>query len=249
MLSLNGLRTTWAIGNAGTQASGLWEFLTENAMSKQLHPAKAAVNGMLAAFLARRGFTGASSIYEGEKGFFRATSMDFNPEVATEGLGIGHYAIDQCSIKKHASCGHTHSAVDAVLDLVTQHAISPENIEHIDVRLYDQALDLLEKIKPTSPFFEKFCLPFCIATAAIYRQVGLDAFTEKRLEDPAILRLMDCISLRRDPELTPLFPEKYCAVVTLKTRKGEMLTARIEDPRERPKIQCLPARLSRNIGK
>jgi len=244
LLSLDKSQTTWAIGNAGTQASGLWEFLTDNAMSKQLHPAKAAVNGLLAAFLAQKGFTGPASIYEGEKGFFRATSTDFNLDAAAAGLGGGRYAIEECSIKKHASCGHTHSAVDAVLELVTEHGIAPEAIDRVDVRLYDQAMDLLEKVKPTTPFFAKFCLPFCIATAAVYRQVGLEAFTEERLGDPAVLGMMDRITLRRDPALTPLFPEKFCAVVSLRTKAGESLTTRVEDPKGTPENPMSPREIT-----
>jgi len=244
LLSLDKSQTTWAIGNAGTQASGLWEFLTDNAMSKQLHPAKAAVNGILAAFLAQKGFTGPASIYEGEKGFFRATSTDFNLGAATAGLGEGRYAIEECSIKKHASCGHTHSAVDAVLALVTEHGILPDDVDHVDVRLYDQAMDLLEKVKPTTPFFAKFCLPFCIATAAVYRQVGLEAFTEERLGDPAVLRMMDRITLHRDSALTPLFPEKYCAVVSLRTKAGESLMSRVEDPKGTPENPMSPQEIT-----
>ena len=59
---------------AGTQAAGLWEFNADGAMSKHLHPGKAAFNGVLAADLARAGFTGATRILEGERGFFRATT-------------------------------------------------------------------------------------------------------------------------------------------------------------------------------
>ena len=65
-----------ALGSAGTQAAGLWEFNADGAMSKHLHPGKAAFNGVLAADLARAGFTGATRILEGERGFFRAMSTD-----------------------------------------------------------------------------------------------------------------------------------------------------------------------------
>jgi 2-methylcitrate dehydratase PrpD len=59
-----------ALGSAGTQAAGLWEFNADGAMSKILHPGKAAFNGILSADLARIGFTGATRILEGERGFF-----------------------------------------------------------------------------------------------------------------------------------------------------------------------------------
>jgi 2-methylcitrate dehydratase PrpD len=87
LLPLDPQQMVWALGSAGTQAAGLWEFLVESAMSKQLHPGKAAMNGILAALLAQQGFTGAEHILEGEKGFCRATSRDYDFSGAMDGLG------------------------------------------------------------------------------------------------------------------------------------------------------------------
>ena len=72
-----------ALGTAGTQAAGLWEFNADGAMSKHLHPGKAAFNGVLAADLARAGFTGATRILEGERGFFRAMSASHDADRAS----------------------------------------------------------------------------------------------------------------------------------------------------------------------
>ncbi|MBW1973091.1 MAG: MmgE/PrpD family protein [Deltaproteobacteria bacterium] len=234
LLSLDQDKTTWSIGSAGTQASGLWEFLTDNAMSKQLHPAKAAVNGIFSAFLAQKGFTGATSIFEGEKGFFKATSSDFDLKKATYKLGEDNFKILECSLKKHASCGHTHSSIDAVLDILSEHPIPPDNIEKINVSLYSQALDLLNKVKPTTPFFAKFSLPFCIATAVIYRKVDLDAFTEQRLKDQSILRMMEKIFVKRDEMLSNLYPEKWSAIVTIVTKDGSSYQKRVDHPKGDP---------------
>jgi len=98
-------------GDAGRRSMGV---LTNNAMSKQLHTGKAALNGLLSALLAQRGFTGARKILEGEKGFFKATSSDFDGAKCLANLGKEFY-FERNSIKYHASCGHTHSAIDAVL--------------------------------------------------------------------------------------------------------------------------------------
>ena len=67
LLDLNEDETVWAVGNAGTQSCGLWEFLSASAMSKHLHTARGAESGVLAALLAEQGFTGPDSILEGEK--------------------------------------------------------------------------------------------------------------------------------------------------------------------------------------
>lgn len=234
LLSLDRKQTAWALGNAGTQASGLWEFLGENAMSKQFHPGKAAMNGILAATFARKGFTGATSIYEGEKGFFQATSENSNPVGAVEKIGSGVYKITETSIKKHASCGHTHSALDAVIDLVTSHSLGAEDISRIDVGLNSSAFDLLAKVKPTTPSLARFSIPFCVATAVIFNRVGLEAFAEERLRDREVLRIADSVFLHEDEELTVCFPDKMSAMVTIETKAGDILVAHVHDPKGTP---------------
>src|SRR5207244_9258338 len=76
-----------ALGSAGTQAAGLWEFLRDAADSKQLHTAKAAADGLLAAYLAREGFTGARRILEGTQGMAAGMSRDADPMRLVDRLG------------------------------------------------------------------------------------------------------------------------------------------------------------------
>jgi len=103
----------------GTQAAGLWEFNADGAMSKHLHPGKAAMNGVLAADLAARGFTAATRILEGERGFFRATSTGADVSRVTVGLGSQWKVSENC-YKLHSCCGHTHTAIDTAQDLRTR---------------------------------------------------------------------------------------------------------------------------------
>src|SRR5262249_27378022 len=86
LLKLNAAQMLNALGSAGTQAAGLWEFNADGSMSKHLHPGKAAFNGILAADLAFQGFTGATRILEGERGFFRAMSDSCDATRVTSGL-------------------------------------------------------------------------------------------------------------------------------------------------------------------
>src|SRR5579863_8036508 len=118
ILRLDPARMLDALGTAGTQAAGLWEFNADGAMSKHLHPGKAAMNGILAADLAREGFTGASRILEGERGFFRATSETPDVSRITDGLGE-RWKIGENGYKLHSCCGHTHTAIDLALSFRT----------------------------------------------------------------------------------------------------------------------------------
>jgi len=230
ILGLNQEQTVWALGSAGTQAAGLWEFLVESAMSKQLHPAKAAADGLLAALLAQKGFTGAGKILEGDKGFFKATSNDYDPDRCVKNLGRD-FLFERNSLKYYASCGHTHSAVEAALRATNGRKLKPGGIKGVAVRVYRQSLDLLKKVEPTTPYAAKFSLPFCVASALRFGRVGLQEFTEARIKDPEILELMPRIKVEADPDLTKAYPGRWPARVEIVYADG----SRIEGASDYPK--------------
>lgn len=110
------------LGSAGTQAAGLWEFLRDAADSKQLHTAKAAADGLLAAYLTADGLSGARHILEGEQGMAAGMSSDADPERLVDRLG-SRWALLETSFKFHASCRHTHPAADALLALMQREGL------------------------------------------------------------------------------------------------------------------------------
>jgi 2-methylcitrate dehydratase PrpD len=235
ILGLSRPEAAMALGSAGTQAAGLWEFLVDGAMSKQLHPAKAAADGVLAALLAEQGFTAATRIFEGEKGFCRAMSDGADLGRLTEGLGTTPPRILANSFKAHAACYHTHSAIDAALTIRRQASLQPADIKAVRISLYPAALDLLEKVDARDPYAAKFNIPFCVATALVYGQIGLSAFTADRLADPKVQGVARRISLVRDAELGKAYPECWPAVVEITTRAGQSHTARVDFPRGDPR--------------
>ncbi|MBI3122490.1 MAG: MmgE/PrpD family protein [candidate division NC10 bacterium] len=235
ILGLSKQELAAALGSAGTQAAGLWEFLVDGAMSKQLHPAKAAADGLLAALLAEQGFTAASRIFEGDKGFCRAMAKEPDLGRLTQGLGTTPLRILSTSFKAHAACYHIHSAIDAVLEIRRKHSLQATEVKKVHIALYPAALDLLEKVEPQDPYAAKFNIPFCVATALVYGQVAISAFTTDRLHDPKIRGVMERISLARDPELGKAYPERWPAVAEITTRAGETHVARIDFPRGDPK--------------
>ncbi|MDO8491595.1 MAG: MmgE/PrpD family protein, partial [Dehalococcoidia bacterium] len=245
ILKLDAERMVWALGSAGTQASGLWEFLIDGAMSKQLHPAKAAVNGLLAALLAHKGFTAATRILEGEKGFIRATAPEFNLDRITDGLerGMTHYRIQGVSFKIHASCRHTHPAIDAALALVKQHNLLPEDVEAVKALVYSGAMDLLGKVEVTSPFSAKFSMPYCLATAIVHRDAGLSRFTEAALANSQTRALMQRVTLEVDPELDRLYPQKWAQSVEIRTRSGKLFRLQVDFPKGDPENPLTPGEL------
>ena len=233
LLALNEDQFAWAMGSAVTQAAGLWEFLVESAMSKQLRPGKAAMNGLLAALLAKEGFTGARRILEGEKGFFRATSKNFDEDKCTADLGKIFYG-DRNSIKFHASCGHTHSAIDAVLLATGGKIMKPQEVAEVSIQVYQAAVDLLGNVEAKSPYLAKFNLPFCVATALTFGHVQLGDFNEERLDHADIRNLMAKVRFAVDPELTKVYPRKWPARVAITLADGRKLEAFNEYPKGDP---------------
>lgn len=234
LLRLTPEQMVWALGSAGTQSAGLWEFLVDGAMSKQLHLAKAAADGLLAALLAQQGFTGARKIIEGEKGLARATST--TPDLArlTDGLSDRPFRILENSFKVHAACYHIHSTIDAVLALKAKHHFNPAEVRKIHVRLYSAAIDLLAKVQPTSPYAAKFSIPYCIATALLHGHVGLGDFHEEGIRDRTLQRLMSAVELERDPELDKVYPDRWPAIVAVETVTGKRHEARVDYPKGDP---------------
>src|SRR5918992_3467256 len=131
-----------ALGSAGTQAAGLWEFLRDAAGSKQLHTSKAAADGLLSAYIARDGFTGATRILEGKQGMAARMSSDPDPAKLTDGLGR-RCAVLETSFKFHASCRHTHPAADALLQAMHEHHLTADRIARVRAHVHEAAIDVL----------------------------------------------------------------------------------------------------------
>jgi len=240
LLKLSPEHIVEALGSAGTQAAGLWQFLEDGAMSKQLHPAHAATAGILSAELALGGFTSAKKIFEGSRGFLAAMSDDANSKALTVGLGET-YRITTNSFKKHASCRHTHSAIDAALKLRNENRVYREAVHHMEVRIYPAGYDLLHGVQPTTAYSAKFCLPFTVAAAIARGRVSLAEFDD--LGAPDIQTMMVRISVTPEPELAREYPEKWPAQVIATLESGESVSATVEYPKGDAKNPLTPQEL------
>ncbi len=234
LLGLDAQRMLHAFGSAGTQAAGLWEFLRDAADSKQLHTAKAAANGLLAAYLAREGVTGASRVLEGDQGMAAGMSRDADATRLAAALGE-RWAVNETSIKYHASCRHTHPAADALLEIVTEHDLAPEDIARITARVYRAALDVLGPVTdPRTVHQSKFCMGFVLAQIAVRRSASVLDFTDAALADPALRKLVGNVAMVLDPEVDRAYPAQWSAVVDVETRDGRLLSRRVAVPKGDP---------------
>lgn len=240
LFQLDAEQTLHCLGSAGTQAAGLWEFLKEGAMSKTLHAGKAAMNGVLSAWLAKEGFTAATSILEGEKGFCLAMTPAAHLEKLTEGLGSGKFKIDENSFKPYACCKHCHSAINAVQLLCAdyrQKGLSADQIVRILIRTNGVADNLVNNPNPQNAYGSKFSIQYCVAAAIRYGQVGIAEFAENRLHDAELRRLMSTVTVVVDAELDGAFrekPDRWSVWITITTQNGEEYKQFIEYPKGDP---------------
>jgi 2-methylcitrate dehydratase PrpD len=223
-----------ALGSAGTQAAGLWEFLRDAADSKQLHAAKAAADGLLATCLAREGFTGAKRILEGEQGMAAGMSKDADPAKLTDRLG-SRWAILETSYKWHASCRHTHPAADALLQLMRREELSHDQIAEVCARVHQGAIDVLGPVvKPQTVHQAKFSMGTVLGLIAVHTKAGLDEFEQHALTDPRVAAFRERVKMLRDDEVDAAYPRRWIGKVEVRTTDGRTCAARVEIPKGDP---------------
>ncbi|MBL0936838.1 MAG: MmgE/PrpD family protein [Rhizobiaceae bacterium] len=207
-------RAVWALGNAGAQSGGVWEFLSAGAMSKHLHTARAAEAGVIAALLAREGFTGADTILEGEKGFFAAFCKDPVPEAVLADPDAP-WALLETSIKPWPCCRHTHPAIDAALALNAR--LDGATPDEIRVETYRAALDVCDRPEPADPFGAKFSLQHCAAEAIRTGAITTSSFDGDHRDATRGLCAVTTVSV--DPAIEAAYPGAWGASV--KARVGD----------------------------
>lgn len=234
LLALNADGMQNALGSAGTMAAGLWEFLRDAADSKQLHTAKAAADGLMAAFLTRDGFTGAREILEGRQGMAAGMSNDADPRWLTDGLGT-RWAIAETSFKFHASCRHTHPAADALLALMKEQHVKAGDIVAVTAHVHQGALDVLGPVTdPRTVHQSRFSMGFVLALIALHGRAGLADFTDAALREPRLREFHDKVRMELDPEIDQAYPRQWMGRVAVQTRDGRMLEQRITSPKGDP---------------
>ena len=232
LLQLDSAKTLHAIGSAGTQAAGLWEFLRDAADSKQLHTAKAAVDGLLAAYIARDGFTGASRIVDGEQGMMAGMSRDGYAGKLVDRLGE-RWALLETSFKFHASCRHTHPAANALLEIAKR--IAPGQIAHVRAHVHQAAIDVLGLAEAAQNVHQsKFSMGFVLALIAVRKRASIIDFTEAALADPQLRAFQKKVEMVYDPEIDAAYPARWIGLVEVETCDGQRLSTRVEVPKGDP---------------
>lgn len=225
---------THLLGNAGTQAAGLWEFLRDAADSKQLHTAKAAADGVLAAYLTADGLTGARNILEGEQGLAAGMSSDADPTRLSSQLGE-RWALVETSFKFHASCRHTHPAADALLRLMQREGLGHAQIASVVAHVHQAAIDVLGRVEvPTTVHQAKFSMGTVLGLIAVHGSAQLLEFRDLALSDPHVAAFRQKVSMQLDPQVDAAYPARWLGRVSVTTTDGRTFSGAIDDPKGDP---------------
>jgi len=233
LLGLDAQGMRHAFGSAGTQSAGLWEFLRTAADSKQLHTAHAAAAGLMSAYLAQDGFTGADRILDGPQGMAAGMSSDADATRLTDGLGT-RWATAETSFKYHASCRHTHPAADALAQVMREHQLQPEDLARVVTHVHQGAIDVLGPvIDPATVHQSKFSMGTVLALVARFGHAGLPEF-EQHYRDEVTVRLRERVEMVLDAEVDGAYPRRWIGKVTVHTADGRSLHGRIDEPKGDP---------------
>jgi len=220
LLKLNPEQMLNAIGSAGTQAAGLWEFLRDAADSKQLHTAHAAGAGLTAAYLAQDGFTGARQILEGAQGMAAGMSSDADLSRLTDRLGE-RWALPETSFKFHASCRHTHPAADALQQVLRRDKLRPEDIAGVVALVHQGAIDVLGPVTdPKTVHQSKFSMGTVLGLIAQFDSAGLSQFDDS-YNAAAVTAFRGKVSMQLDAEVDSAYPARWIGKVIVTTHDGQ----------------------------
>ena len=226
LLRLDAEQTANALGAAGTQAAGLKGVY--GSMGKALHPGKAAMDGMLAAFLARRGFTASTSILERDNGVLQVLSTDPQPELVTAGLGQD-WTLPDNGFKPYACGSLTHPTIEAVIGLRDAHGLRPDQIESVRATVNDYVSWVTGKAEPTTGLEGKFSIFHSAAVAAVDGAASVRQFTDERVNDPVVRDMRGRVSIVVDDQLP-----KDAATVELALTDGRRVTSTVSHNKGTP---------------
>ena len=218
-----------ALGVVGSMASGIIEYLAEGTWTKRMHAGWAAQSGMRAALLARAGFSGPRTVFEGVHGFFHgfANTTTGNFDAVTGDFGT-RWLTQTLAFKLYPCGTMTHPYIDCARRLGAR-GIKPDDVVEMvcDVgegtvhRLWEP---LAAKQTPKNGYSGKFSTPYCIAAGFIRGNVGLSDFSDAAVKEPAVVALAQKVRYRIDPN-NP-YPDNFTGHIRATLRDGSVIEER-----------------------
>jgi 2-methylcitrate dehydratase PrpD len=224
LLGLAGARLAHTLGIAASMASGIR--VNFGTMTKPLHVGRAAENGVTAALLAARGFTADPNGLDGPWGFFSVHGGGLGEEKTTEGFGKTWSIVEPgVSIKPYPSGILTHQSMDAMLKLVLEHELAPEQVERIAFFAGGNILKPIRYPIASNHLEAKFCMPALLAMIVLRRQAGRQEFSDAFVASDAMQAMQRRIKTELDSAIEAQGTDLIRSRIELATRDGRSLIA------------------------
>ncbi|OGK79676.1 MAG: hypothetical protein A2X52_04830 [Candidatus Rokubacteria bacterium GWC2_70_16] len=230
LLGLDAAQTRMALATAASQSSGLKENF--GTMTKPFHAGHAARSGVLAALLAREGWTASEQALEGPQGWVSVLGAGARRLEALATLGAPWKILTTgIAVKPYPSCAGTHAIIDGTLDLKRTHGLRPEQVAEITVGVNAMVPRVLIHHDPHTGLEAKFSAEFAAAAALCEERVGIATFQDDKARSGAIRDLMARVRVEVDPEIPSDLERHMWSRVTIRLTDGRMLRV---GPREVP---------------
>jgi len=206
-------------------------------MMKNTVDPMATQSGVLAALLAEKGYSGPEHVLDGKEGLTHCFGPEWKLNILTDGLGKS-WRITQCGMKAFPTEALTHTPISAVLALVKDNHLKPDDVVKVHIRTTARGADILSdpsKYDPHTKETADHSLPYVIAAAIAERQVTPLQFTMEKIMDPAIRAQLNKIVVVADPEIENVFPALQRVIATITTTDGRELSKQLDYPKGDPR--------------
>ena len=245
LLNLDTDQIVSALGMAGTQSSGVWAFLGDGSNCKVLHTARAAADGMEAAFLAKAGMTGPEHIFEAKDGGL-LTAMSDGGDLKKLSAGLGTvYEILNMDMKPYPCCRSAHGVIDAAFE-IRKELLKKADLERTslekqiaDIRQvqietylvgYKQCAVSEGCLNPKTTLDAKFSTPYAAAAALLYGKISMKEFELEVVEGTEIQRLLHKVHVEPSDEFTKQYPKHWGCRMKVLQQDGTGYEKEIRDP-------------------
>jgi len=221
LLGLNRDEMTRAFGIAASSFTGVKQNM--GSMTKPYHAGRAAESGVRACLLAKWGYTSKPNAFEGPQGYVHVFSSAPRWNHIDDLGKVWEIVERPPFVKPHPSCGGTHASMNALLQLILEHDIKPEDVEYVDVGANEGVPGQLLYNDPKDTLEAKFSIEFCLSLLLKYRKWGLALHTQEMVDNPEIRALYPKIKVHVDEELSKRLPPEFAdltSIVTVKMKDG-----------------------------
>jgi 2-methylcitrate dehydratase len=193
--------------------------------------------GVMAALLAEKGYSGPEHVIDGKEGLVHCMGPEWKLEILTDGLGDS-WRIERCGMKAFPTEALTHAPISAVLKIVLENDLKPDEVEKVHIRSLARAADILadpSKYDPRSKETADHSLPYVIAAAVAERQVTPAQFEMEKIMDDTIRAQLEKVEVVADPEIEAVFPKLQRVIVKITTTDGREFTEQLDYPKGDPR--------------